>query len=100
MLLVAFRLSFFFSEEFLDETASCVLSLISQYSSLFQSLCVCVCVKLKRIIIIITLCLPREGKNTQFVPVRLFWFFVVSFVARVRYSFFDLVVLSSHMRDI
>ena len=75
VLLVAFRLSFFFSEEFLDETVPvCVLSLISQYSSL----CVCVCVKLKRIIIIIALRLPREGKNTRFVAVRLFSGFLLS----------------------
>jgi len=33
--------------------------------------------------------------KTHSLCVRLFWFFVVSFVARVRYYLFDLVVLSS-----
>ena len=71
----------------------CVLSLISQYSSL----CVCACVKLKRIISIITLCLPREGKNTQFVAVRFCFglFVVVSFVAH-RFVILSLILLCSH----
>lgn len=44
VLLVAFRLSFFFSEEFLDETASlCFVSDLSIFFSLSISLRVCVC---------------------------------------------------------
>jgi len=68
------------------------------------SACVCARVQLKRILSIIALCLPREGKNTCVVP---FVFVCVrallsrsSRVEVVRSSFFDLVVLSSHMRDI
>ena len=87
VLLVAFRLSFFsfFSEEFFDKKTGSLFrpTMISNTLLSFNhSLCVCVracvCVKLKRIIIIIALRLPREGKNTRFVAVRLFSGFLLS----------------------
>ena len=67
---------------------------------------VCARVKLKRILSIIALCLPREGKNARKCVVPFVFVCVRALLSRssrvevVRSSFFDLVVLSSHMRDI
>ena len=86
---------FLFSEAFLDETVCqfCVLSLISQCSSL----CCVVCVKLKRMMSIIAPCLPREGKNTRFVAFFVCFgvFVVVSFVAR-RFVILSLILSCAH----
>ena len=70
------------------------------------SACVCARVQLKRILSIIALCLPREGKNARKCVVPFVFVCVRALLSRssrvevVRSSFFDLVVLSSHMRDI
>jgi hypothetical protein len=80
------------------------LSLISQNTLL--SARVCARVKLKRILSIIAPRLPREGKNARMCVLPFVFVCVRALLSRssrvevVRSSFFDLVVLSSHMRDI
>ncbi len=105
VVLVAFRLSFFFfSEEFyLTRLFQRVfVSLIS----LSISLRVCACKAETNIMSIIAPRLPREGKNARKCVVLFVFVLVRALLSRssrievVRSSFFDLVVLSSHMRDI
>ena len=74
-------------------------------SDLF-SLSVCACKAETNIMSIIAPRLPREGKNARKCVVLFVFVLVRALLSRssrievVRSSFFDLVVLSSHMRDI
>ena len=107
MVLVAFRLSFFvFSEEFYFLTRLFQRFVFVSLISLSISLRVCACKAETNIMSIIALCLPREGKNARKCVVPFVFVCVRALLSRssrvlevVRSSFFDLVVLSSHMRE-
>ena len=64
--------------------------------NLFQSVCVCVCVKLKRIISIITLCLPREGKKTRSLLMFVCFGFLLSRSSRGGVVILSLILSCSH----